>query len=555
MMEAKEYNNNALSFIDICSITPQQMLYRTQNGVKTFTKLIRQKSNGDTNILLRQTNWCVVVDTIWDNITHITLNEKFNLFNDTKEWLSKTLTKIFLLNYETRETIITYHFDDIVLAHPGYIQFIEALGFTKGIIHNAMVAINPDETIINVALQAVKNKLKVMNMVQTLSVLWNELMLLMSEHDQYKHQDILHRIVSFDFMANYNEYYFILTKFAAISATEINSRRHMIIQILIHIGFVVFYVEKDEKIKTIFDCIWKIYNTFNEIEIEKKKFNGKIFQKPKHIDDEDKKSNIYFDQKTWTDEIESIALTTQFRDQLVLFKFLKKMAKNLLIDEHHKTRHMHLNDVHILHHGIVKLNSYWVLQCLYNLGFVKMDQELVCLQVNYRAALAFFVALHRRISILNMGSDLYNNHVKLNNFWIKCIGLMNEHETFHQQSLILSALKAMDYLDDYDYDFLLKKMCEVNKMKIYSEHDLAAEILKSIGFTLPQIDDIDGKSILKCVVRMYKIVENTEKHKHNDKIKFIHIAEENKYDDDFKNNEDNVIGDFKPIDTPYSKNE
>eukprot|EP01083_Nonionella_stella_P033741 92328_1 len=138
---------------------------------------------------------------------------------------------------------------------------------------------------------------------------------------------------------------------------------------------------------------------------------------------------------------------------------------------------------------------------------------------------------------------------QLNDLWHETIMLMEKQPVFQQQSDVLNRLKSYDfeYVPD-DYNDVLHQILEIHQLKshIHSEEVLARNILQKFGFVVPQLAGI--KNIYKNIIKIYRKMEEIEKYKMNHEAnnKFIHILDDFKYDEDFKNNEDNIIADFKP---------
>eukprot|EP01083_Nonionella_stella_P174971 607957_1 len=135
----------------------------------------------------------------------------------------------------------------------------------------------------------------------------------------------------------------------------------------------------------------------------------------------------------------------------------------------------------------------------------------------------------------------------LNELWHETMTFMGKQEAFRQQSDVLNRLKSYDFVYNFDdYTFVLGKMLKIHEMKanIQSEDALANNIMKLFGFIVPQLADIEEE--YENILRIYRKFEEIEKLQINDDTnsKFIHILDDDKHDEQFKNNEDNIIGDF-----------
>eukprot|EP01084_Bolivina_argentea_P251843 422545_1 len=163
-----------------------------------------------------------------------------------------------------------------------------------------------------------------------------------------------------------------------------------------------------------------------------------------------------------------------------------------------------------------------------------------------------------------ISGEFISHYTELNKIWRDCMELMTEQQAFNQQCVVLNKLKSFDFENNInDYDEILKKYSKISGMKIYSEEELAGQIIKCMGFSIPQIDNMD--KILKQVIQIYKLVEDIELIKQGKETKYVENTNTfirrflslDKDDADFKNNDDNVIGNFSPPIgiTPFCENE
>eukprot|EP01083_Nonionella_stella_P143759 447458_1 len=143
---------------------------------------------------------------------------------------------------------------------------------------------------------------------------------------------------------------------------------------------------------------------------------------------------------------------------------------------------------------------------------------------------------------------------RLNSLWHQTMVCMGEQEVFQQQSHVLKRLKSYDFslmLDDYNN--VLQEVVKIHQRKahIHSEEVLARNFIKQFGFIVPQSVEIED--VYENIIQIYRKIEEIEKHKMSKKAnQFIHILDDFKYNDDFQNNEDNIIGDFKPKTIDYT---
>eukprot|EP01083_Nonionella_stella_P236243 829913_1 len=144
----------------------------------------------------------------------------------------------------------------------------------------------------------------------------------------------------------------------------------------------------------------------------------------------------------------------------------------------------------------------------------------------------------------------------LNDLWHKTMLWMGQQQVFQQQSYVLNRLKSYDFVYILDhYNIVLQEMLKIYQRKahIHSEEVLARNFIKQFGFIVPQSVEIED--VYENIIQIYRKIEEIEKHKMSKKAnQFIHILDDFKYNDDFQNNEDNIIGDFKPKTIDYTPN-
>eukprot|EP01083_Nonionella_stella_P042094 113883_1 len=149
-------------------------------------------------------------------------------------------------------------------------------------------------------------------------------------------------------------------------------------------------------------------------------------------------------------------------------------------------------------------------------------------------------ALKRSKALKRLDRAFLSMRIVLNGLWQTCIVLMKQHEAFHQQHYVIKSMKQRDFTDTADYKWLLNQITEVGQLKVYSKDiEAARQIVRNFKFKLPQEADKNEEVMLKCVVNVYHKVEEIE-----GESDIIHISGGDKYDEQFKNNDDNAIGDF-----------
>eukprot|EP01083_Nonionella_stella_P026422 72730_1 len=136
----------------------------------------------------------------------------------------------------------------------------------------------------------------------------------------------------------------------------------------------------------------------------------------------------------------------------------------------------------------------------------------------------------------------------LNELWGNCVALMMKHDKFNAQLFIMKKMQVKDFSQKTDYNWLLVKVIEAGQMQVYRKDILAArQIVRSLNFKLPQHFDEDEIPVLKSLVKVYEKVEEihnfTRKNKNNNE-KLIRTSADDKHHEQFRNNPDNVIGDF-----------
>eukprot|EP01084_Bolivina_argentea_P103980 186232_1 len=135
-----------------CSITPQQMKYRSINGSKTFKEIINQSSQ-NVKLLLNPANWSIIVDYIYHNTSYSTYNQKLNLLTQLKELAENSMLK------PDKYRIIKQNDANKMKSHaPGFCEFVQGLGFKGGIYDHRLVMVGIDELKINTAISAVEHK-------------------------------------------------------------------------------------------------------------------------------------------------------------------------------------------------------------------------------------------------------------------------------------------------------------------------------------------------------------------------------------------------------------
>eukprot|EP01083_Nonionella_stella_P201839 737988_1 len=115
---------------------------------------------------------------------------------------------------------------------------------------------------------------------------------------------------------------------------------------------------------------------------------------------------------------------------------------------------------------------------------------------------------------------------------------IGKQEAFCQQSDVLNRLKSYDFvLKSDDYTFVLQQLLQIRDIKanIHSEDALASNIMKLFGFNVPQLAGIEEG--YENILRIYRKFEEIEKLQINDdtSCKFIHILDDDKHDEQFKN--------------------
>eukprot|EP01084_Bolivina_argentea_P076516 138685_1 len=151
--------------------------------------------------------------------------------------------------------------------------------------------------------------------------------------------------------------------------------------------------------------------------------------------------------------------------------------------------------------------------------------------------------------------ELISMYSELNRLWFKTIELMKTDEIFIQQFHVLEKLIDLDFTKQNDYDFILRKAIETGQKSAYSKEILAAQkFISSLDFVLlnDQFKNAKGKNILKLMMKVLHKIEEiesyTQKSKRIDQFENqpsvhlfrVHIPD--KYDKEFINNEDNVVG-------------
>eukprot|EP01084_Bolivina_argentea_P005617 10577_1 len=249
-----------------CSITALEMENRRENGDQTF-KEINDKSIHNKQLLLNCANWNIIIDTIYQNTMYIERKDKLNLLKKLKEIASNSLLgdvyRIIKLDNNNNKKMLS--------RNKGVIEILKGLGFKNGIIDNSLVIINPDETIIETAVTAIKNKIKLIKMYYSATLLWKKCLSYMMKHQCYAYQNILLTLITFDFENNYNEYYDILNKLLQIDSQNIK-HHDLIVKMMINIGIKLppdVLIIEDDIHRQIVDLMGQIYEQFKQIEIFK----------------------------------------------------------------------------------------------------------------------------------------------------------------------------------------------------------------------------------------------------------------------------------------------
>ena len=155
-----------------------------------------------------------------------------------------------------------------------------------------------------------------------------------------------------------------------------------------------------------------------------------------------------------------------------------------------------------------------------------------------------------------LSADLF---VHLNQLWRAWIVMIRKYPSFKRQTDVLKEYDHLDFVNNLqDYEKILAVVSKISKLKIYSHDTLAERFISNLGFyNAYQLDDDNGQKILSAAVEIYeeiKKIESQPKQKQNKvgrrttlkNFTFIRFSMVKKYDDEFIDNEDNVIGNFSP---------
>eukprot|EP01084_Bolivina_argentea_P001648 3044_1 len=166
----RQYSENHMHSLHIspnCSLTTTEMIYRKNYGVKTFKDIIN-KSINNKYMLMKQSNWCIIIDCMLQNLSsQQNHTNKIHFLSKIKEWTANTIKP------QNEYRVIEFKSINIApyFQNPGCFEFFQAIGFMQ--IENQLMIFDLEPEIINVALATVTNKIKLLNMYQQLGSLWN----------------------------------------------------------------------------------------------------------------------------------------------------------------------------------------------------------------------------------------------------------------------------------------------------------------------------------------------------------------------------------------------
>eukprot|EP01083_Nonionella_stella_P126021 381228_1 len=516
-----------------CSISPEEMLDRKHWAVDHFKEIVNHPTNR-RQLLLNPSNWSIIIDSMYQSGSL------------TKgEYRLKLLEKILLttkntLRVDSDSFRIAKHADvnSMSSKHAGFREYIHALGFQDGIMDGRLVMIESDQHVINTAITAIQNKIKLYQFYENLCTDWQCTMGLMLKHPSYapstknSNRTVLIKCIAMDFVLRYSEYHDLLSKLQSISSMKIYSDDGLILQMMTNIGFEVSQMGTDEASKLIFTGMEKVYNIIKQIETFKQSIQLTSYYKSKnasslvhesqeskyddddsanddddqyqitvqHLDkrkdtgiahftdilntkDRDEKCFALLNPVNWNILIDAICLNmTDKDDKIRRLKKLKKMAQKACHDEDRRVINLDLE-------GAKKniTSVYGAMELLKGAGF-EIDAQypnlLVFKEENLREQTIDVMvnALMHKVEVLG--------HMKLlQNTWRTMTQLLCQHPVFADENEVTTRLVCMDLYNNYkEYYEILRK---VKQVKTGAEKTIPVDFLKHLGLELGHALQID----------------------------------------------------------------
>eukprot|EP01084_Bolivina_argentea_P109081 194966_1 len=247
---------NDIEFIPAnCSISPREMDHQKQNGVKMFKDVLKRSENNKM-ALKTIANWTVLIEAIYHHTQSRKPSAKIKVLSKIKQTASNAL----------KGNDDKYKIIELMTNNRGFHEFFIGLGFKEGIIENRLVIVEPDTAIIYTAINAIENKIKLMNMYESLSVLWQVGIEALFKDPLCKNESaimLLSKFMDIDFVQDYQQYYEMLTKLLEITKTQINSRNDLISQTMKRIGLNIPQLVDN---KAILRSMGHVYDQFKSIE-------------------------------------------------------------------------------------------------------------------------------------------------------------------------------------------------------------------------------------------------------------------------------------------------
>eukprot|EP01083_Nonionella_stella_P157426 511104_1 len=516
-----------------CSLLPKEMTHRKQNGVNTF-KEIMQHSKEDKQLLLNPANWCIIIEFIYEQIS---LENHLDKLKTLQELLT-TATNSLKQNQE-------YRIAHLVQQNHGMVEFLQALGFQKGIIKNRLVMLEPNTDIITAAIYALKTKMLLMTAYEELCTLWQACMNKILQHPIYNKQCNLTQLIHIDFVLNYGEYYDLVQKLIKISQMKTRSNDEFILQIMRQIGFTE-NIKRQKNDTMIFEYVRQIYDQFRNIENIKHniRFNDHYINMKQYMADADdiktecvsdgfclSKEQMQWRQtngvKFFIDILNMKSESDQYTHLmnpvnwsiLIDAIYVNMSVKDDPIHQLNWLREVVEKAVHITRRRKIKLNCatadqmilsvHGSLEFLRGVGFA-IDEDRLVLEPSPFITEIAINAVAYKIRILEKLAHL-------NILWKQTIKALRQraHALINQNTLTMLSTKNVYRCHD-DYCDILSKIIDVNRA-VFDENKqkIAIELLHELGLDLDisKRDELN-LNLVKCLNGIYnqmKIIENDKK--------------------------------------------
>eukprot|EP01083_Nonionella_stella_P190568 705735_1 len=117
-----------------CSISPEEMLHRKQWGVDHFKEITNHPTNS-RQLLLNPSNWNIIIDSMYQSHTLTTGEHRLKLLQHILTTSKNSLRTDSDLYRVAKQTVV----HSMSSKHPGFREYIQALGFKDGIMDGRLV--------------------------------------------------------------------------------------------------------------------------------------------------------------------------------------------------------------------------------------------------------------------------------------------------------------------------------------------------------------------------------------------------------------------------------